>query len=31
VMMPTLDGMDMLDFLNDKRTHPLKMLKWRGK
>lgn len=30
VWMPTLDGMDMLDMLNDKRTHPLEMLKWRG-
>jgi len=28
--MPTLDEMDMLDMLNDKRTHPLEMMKWRG-
>lgn len=29
VWMPTLDGMDMLDMLNDPRE--LEMLKWRGK
>ncbi len=31
VWMPTLDGMDMLDMLNDEGTHPLEMLKWRGR
>jgi putative DNA primase/helicase len=29
VWMPTLDEMDMLDFLNSKRH--LEMLKWRGR
>ena len=31
VWMPTLDEMDMLDMLNDKRKHKLEMLKWRGR